>query len=141
MRRHVCRVTNKTKLICALLLAGAAVSGACVVVSGWFDHGDTPAFARPVTPFVAPDPAGQAHVVVAGPDYVGYAYALGNLGVYDSVAQGQAFVDSLCKNLKVEGSSAGVVRGHLAGFQAPYDYDESTLIAIASDAKAFVCYR
>lgn len=127
MRSHY-RITRKTKGVMIAVVVAAFLGGAGSFVSHLVTE-DTPAPVAPVA------------VVVNGPDYAGYASAVSGLGVNDPIAQGPIFVDQLCGNIRAGRETAGVVRGQLAGNLASYDYSESVLLAVAGDAKAFVCYR
>lgn len=95
---------------------------------------------RLVSDLVTPAPPAPVTVQVTGPDYAGYDYATNHLGVF-APSYTPGFLDNLCTTLRAGYDTAGAVRGALAGFALPYDYDDATLLAIAGDAKAFVCYR
>lgn len=99
---------------------------------------------RLVSDLVTPAPPAPVTVQVTGPDYAGYATAVRGLGVSPELASPE-FVDNLCPNLAVSPDNPkGVVYGQVRGWapESPITFDDGALLlAIAGDAKAFVCYR
>lgn len=131
MRRR--RINHQTaRTVAGFLVAGAFLGGLGSFVHELAANADTPAPPAPVT------------VQVTGPDYAGYAVAIEGLGVSQELASPE-FVDNLCPNLaSMPDNPKGVVYGQVRGWapESPITFDdEALLLAIAGDAKAFVCYR